>query len=73
MKAEVLLSEAPSRIVISCKTCGRHGQYDRARAIQKHGDIGLPTFLNTVVGEVCDRKRDIKMFGGCGAVFVHLS
>ena len=71
MKAEILLSEGPARIVIDCKTCGRHGEYDRARAIQHHGDIGLPTFMWKVVGPVCERKRDTTHFGGCQARFVH--
>lgn len=66
------LSEAPDRIVIDCQTCKRHGEFDRARAIQRHGDITLPDFMYQVVAPVCDRKRDITNFGGCGAVFVGL-
>jgi hypothetical protein len=35
------LRQGPPRIVIGCAKCGRHGKYDRAKAIQLFGNINL--------------------------------
>jgi hypothetical protein len=47
------LRQAPPRIIVECTKCGRHGEYNRAKAIQQFGNINLDDFVFRIASAEC--------------------
>ena len=51
------LANAPARIVIECDRCGRRGEYDRDKAIERYGDISVEDFVFRIASAECARMK----------------
>ena len=51
------LAKAPARIVIECDGCGRHGEYDREKAIERFGNISVEDFVFRIASAECARMK----------------
>ena len=60
------LRQAPARIAIECGRCGRHGEYDRDKAIQRFGNISVQDFLFRIASAECARMKHPSQ-NGCAA------
>lgn len=69
----ISLRDYPGPIVrITCAACGRAGSYRREALLDRFGrDAGLPDVL-AQLSEDCDRRRDWRQHGPCGAGFPDL-
>ena len=60
------LAKAPLRIVIECDRCGRHGEYDRDKAIERFNNINLKDFVFRIASAECVRMKHPSQ-NGCAA------
>ena len=66
-----LAARGIDRIVIACPTCGRRGEYDLGRLMDRHGDAMLTSLRERLTSD-CERGRSANVYDRCGAVFVGL-
>jgi hypothetical protein len=57
---------APTLTVV-CEPCGRRGRYAVARLVEKHGDMRLTDFLQTLAD--CPEARSASVYDRCRAVY----
>ena len=71
MNGSLTLSEHPGDVVrLRCEKCGRAGQYQRAKLIERYGpDIRLPDLREEIAQ--CERAR--QMHDACGVHYVGLN